>query len=91
MCMIFTHGQKDLHRKWNCLKSGIEVEKKLGLKIKHITDTLHLNPEHRWKKYFTFWLRKKIDKNFLPNSDMLYFFQKGDSQSAFPKLLIMQI
>ena len=23
---------------------------------------------HRWKKYFTFWLRKKIDKNFLANS-----------------------
>ena len=47
MCMTFTHGQKDLHRKWNCLKSGIGVEKKLGLRIKHITDTLHLNPEVR--------------------------------------------
>ena len=47
MCMIFTHGQKDLHQKWNCLKSGIEAEKKLGLKTKHITDTLHLNPEVR--------------------------------------------
>ena len=47
MCMTFTHGQKDLHQKWNCLKSGIEAEKKLGLKTKHITDTLHLNPEVR--------------------------------------------
>ena len=46
---------------------------------------------HRWKKYFTFWLRKKINKNFLPNSDMLYFIQKGDSQSVFTKFLIMKI
>ena len=45
MCMTFTHGQKDLHQKGNCLKSGIEAEKELGLKTKHITDTLHLNPE----------------------------------------------
>ena len=45
--MTFTHGQKDLHQKGNCLKSGIEAEKELGLKTKNITDTLHLNPEVR--------------------------------------------
>ena len=26
---------------------------------------IHHSTNHRWKRYFTFWLRKKIDKNFL--------------------------
>ena len=26
---------------------------------------------HRWKKYFTFWLHKKIVKTFLPNSNVI--------------------
>ena len=45
MCMIFTPGQKDHHPKWNCLKSGIGVEKGLSLRIKHMPGIPHLNPE----------------------------------------------